>query len=343
MVERRQFTLQVPRSGRQGSDLGWETVEPEYIRAWKSGVDCFRDRTILARGEKYTISIDLTGILRYHRRFWATMKYLHRDKGNLFADRIMKARFPRRPSYNTIAVSTKSREPHCLSVAESAAYDIFVIMNIAAPGCCDFYRASLTGETIEPNVSLTNLQFESALRVWQTDGWPIIQYLNVLDVLKWYESVRPIASQLPDNPMERVIFALFHMSKNDVSPVEVMWLFYAFESLLQTKAGENFSSIVRRLCLLLDVNETQSSLVRKKMRELYDIRSAIVHGGFEVTHPMNDEQIDKRVAGSFIRTTSATDYGHAFLVAAIQKTVLKGWKFPKFDERLDGEPILSDQ
>src|SRR5665647_1338414 len=136
MAERRHFTLEVPRSGRQSTDFQWETVEPAYIDAWKAGRDCFRERTILAKGEKYTVSVDLAGILRRHERFLAAMKYLHRDKGSHFAERIMKTRFPRKASRNTITISTKSKKPHCLAVAESAVYDLFVIMNIAAPGCC---------------------------------------------------------------------------------------------------------------------------------------------------------------------------------------------------------------
>jgi hypothetical protein len=97
------------------------------------------------------------------------------------------------------------------------------------------------------------------------------------------------------NPMERVLFALLHFSKLDASPMEVVWLFYAFESLLQTNTGENFSSIVRRLCLLLEADVAQATLVKRKMRDLYNIRSAIVHGGFEITHPMHDEGLDERV------------------------------------------------
>jgi len=116
----------------------------------------------------------------------------------------------------------------------------------------------------------------------------------------------------------------------------VIWLFYAFESLLQTKAGENFSSIVRRLCLLLKTNKQQSELLKKKMRTLYDIRSAIVHGGFEVTHPMHNELLDERVDDTFGKLLDATDYGHAILLASIQKTIENGWTFPRIEEMIEG-------
>lgn len=75
------------------------------------------------------------------------------------------------------------------------------------------------------------------------------------------------------------------------------------------------------------------------MRGLYDIRSAIIHGGFEVTHPMHEEGLDERVQDSFRKMIIATDYGHAFLVSAIQKTIANGWRFPKFDEVIRGEQV----
>jgi hypothetical protein len=211
------------------------------------------------------------------------------------------------------------------------------MLNISAPGCCDFYKASLIGDKNEPNISLSNTHFESALLVHLEDGWPDIHYLKFENVLTWFSKVRQSGSQLPTNPMERVLFALLHLSKIDMSPMEVVWLFYAFESLLQTRTGENFSSIVKRLCLLLEADSAQSALVKRKMRDLYDIRSAIIHGGFEITHPMHDEGLDKRVQDTFVRMVNATGYGHAFLLSAIQKTIVNGWKFPKFDEVIRGE------
>jgi hypothetical protein len=52
---------------------------------------------------------------------------------------------------------------------------------------------------------------------------------------------------------------------------------------------------------------------------------------------MHDEGLDKRVQRSFARMINATNYGHAFLLSAIQKTIANGWRFPKFDEAIGGE------
>ena len=119
----------------------------------------------------------------------------------------------------------------------------------------------------------------------------------------------------------------------------VIWLFYAFESLLQTKVGENFSAIVSRLCLLLAATEEQARFVKKRMRALYNIRSAVVHGGFEVIHPMHDETLDFRIDDTYSELMKAADWGHAFLLAAIQQTIQNGWLFPHFSESISGAAV----
>ena len=80
-------------------------------------------------------------------------------------------------------------------------------------------------------------------------------------------------------------------------------------------------------------------VLKNKMRDLYDIRSAIVHGGFEVSHPIHNEYLDKRVEQNYLRLSRATDYDHAILVASIQKTILNGWRFPRFEDTITGEPV----
>jgi len=133
------------------------------------------------------------------------------------------------------------------------------------------------------------------------------------------------------------MFALLHLAKLDGEMLSVVWLFYALESLLQTKVGENFGSIVRRLTLLLGLANNEIPTMKKQMRVLYDLRSAIVHGGFEAIHPMKDEAIDKRVDGVFSRLLNATEYGLVVLVAAIQKMAEENWPQLRFDEIIVGD------
>jgi hypothetical protein len=339
-----QFNLVLPNAGRSGSDEGWQTLQPKYVDAWEAATTCLCEHHIVVGSNRYKVLIDWAGTLRHQKRYYSALRYIGRTRRDTTAyiDRLLKARFPERPAHNPIQVESDSTaDAYSLSVAESAVYDSFLIMNIAAPGCCNFYRASLTGHRIEPNISLLNHVFESLVHVALRDTWPPVAFLPLEDVFTWYRSVRPSALQIPSNPMERVLFALFHLCKIDMSPIEVVWLFYAFESLLQTRVGESFSLVVKRLCLLLEADQKRSGIIRKKMRELYDIRSAIVHGGYEVTHPMHDAGLDERVTQTFVRETRAMDYGYALLVAAVQKTITNGWSYPRFSEVIQGEAITT--
>lgn len=338
------YNLVLPSSALVVSDEGWQQLQPEYIKIWRSAVSNLREQVISAGSDKYSVSVDWTRTLQRHRRYYSALRYIHRGSSTKRPDvkRLLKAKFPRRPSQNSIVVYAENVEvPQLLSIAESIVYDVFLIMNIAAPGCCNFYKASLLGDEIEPNVSLFNHAFESLIHVSLREKWPSALFLDLNQVIRWYRTVRQGALQIPANRIERVLFALLHISKIDMSPIEVIWLFYAFESLLQTSIGQNFTLIVKRLCLLLEADDKQSSIVRRRMRELYDFRSAIVHGGYEITHPMHDEGLDKRVMDSFVRETRAIDYGYALLIAAIQKIILNCWTYPIFSEVIDGEPMAA--
>jgi hypothetical protein len=341
MTHSGKFELVLPSGGQTSTDEGWQKYRPAFVNAWESAAVNLRTHKIIVGTDSYLVSVDWTSTLKRQKRYHAALRYIYRDK-TPSVGRLLKARFPQHPARNPIEVSTENaKTPHFLSIAESVVHDAFLTMNIAAPGCCNFYRASLLGDRIEPNVSMSSDIFDSALYVSLKDGWPEIAFLNLSRVVDWYHSVRNGAAQVPSNPMERVLFALLHLSRIDISPVEVVWLFYAFESLLQTRAGENFSSLVKRLCLLLNANEQQSGIVRRRMRDLYDIRSGIVHGGYEISHPMHDSALDKRTDESVMKILRAVDYGHAFLVAAIQKTILNDWRFPTFDEVISGDRLPS--
>jgi hypothetical protein len=97
--------------------------------------------------------------------------------------------------------------------------------------------------------------------------------------------------------------------------------------------------MIYRIITLLELDEKQSKILRSKLRTLYDIRSAIVHGGFEVSHPMHNEVLDRRIDENYERISGAAEYAITTLIAAIQNTIGRGWKFPSFVEKLHGVAI----
>lgn len=325
-------SLVVPGHVRSFGDDNWRTTESAYVDAWKAAVDLLKERQVSVNGITYSVKIDWTPLLRRYERHYSAMAYIDRRKDKDLSASVALAKFPRRASRIRVVTQSNSKEgKNFESVVESVLYDVFLIMNIAAPGCCNFYRAKLIGDQRTTEVSLSGGEFELCIlpsrRRRQTAG-----FVPVGRVVEWYQSVRPSAGQLPANSTERAMFALLHRAKLNDEMLAVVWLFYAFESLLQTKVGENFSSIVRRLVLVLGATIKDIPAMKKEMRALYDLRSAIVHGGFEAIHPMQDEILDNRVDKVFGQLLHANEYGLVLLLAAIQKMAEANWRELRFDE-----------
>ncbi|MDJ0514105.1 MAG: HEPN domain-containing protein [Methyloceanibacter sp.] len=341
------FFLVVPNYGRSGSDDAWETIDAGYIELWGAACDLLAKSSWNLDGNLIEVQIDWRPLLARHKRSYAVMKKLTsvpRDARASDSFHRILEEFPRRPSRVRATVSLQDDSSKVMKnlgpqILENLLHDVFLAMNISQPGSCDFYGARITNTEYPTDVSLSNTNFDSSLDVSLHHGWPRISTLELTDVARWYRSVHSDLAQIPNNPMERALFAVLHMAKIDATAVSVVWLFYAFESLLQTKPGENFATMVARICLLLDANASQASLVKKQMRSLYNTRSAIVHGGYEVIHPMHNEILDDRVDDVYGRLVELTRWGQAFLLACIQRTIQNGWLFPRFSEVLDGEPI----
>jgi len=330
----------VPSSTRSFGDENWRTTEAAYIDAWKAAIALLADRKVALNGATYIVKIDWTPLLRRHEQHFSAMEYVEEGVTKKSTPRALLAslnRFPRKPSRIRVAVHSTSKGAKSLvGIAESVIHDIFLIMNIAAPGSCNLYKATLLDGKETNEISLSSSQFELCVlpsrRRKQTAG-----FVSVEKVTAWYDLVRPAAGQIPGNSTERAMFALLHMAKLSDEMLAVLWLFYALESLLQTKVGENFSAIVRRLRLILGDTINDAPLMKREMRTLYDLRSSIVHGGFEAIHPMQDESLDARVEKVFGRLMDANDYGFVLLVAAIQKMVEANWPQLRFDEVVVGE------
>jgi hypothetical protein len=327
------YILVIRKTGRSASDEGWETIEPVHVKLWECAATLLTERKTIHKEQSFTIHFDWSPMIKRQRRHLAAMNYFFTGREKSLDERARKAGFPTSPT----RVAVRSQD---FNIAQNVIHDLFLIMNLAGPGCFDLYGASLLRDgRHNTDISLSNYHFEAALLVQASDKWPISRILDLSKVIAWYDAVRTGASQIPQNQMEKVLFALLHISKSDTSPMVVIWLFYAFESMLQTRVGENFSAIVSRIALLLNADKEQTQLIRKRIRALYDVRSAIVHGGFEVIHPMHDGSLDKRADDDFGDLIQALNYGYALLLASVQEVIERGWRFPIFDEMIRGHAI----
>lgn len=209
---------------------------------------------------------------------------------------------------------------------ESYLYDLFIALNLALPGAANFFNVTVekVGLGQPERLDLSAYYFETAFR--SRDQWPTLQFIDPQTVSVWFNRVRTGFGQIPDSPVERAMFAMLHVCRSSGRPEDIVWLFYAFESLFQTRVGENYSALHERVCLLLQPDSAQEKHLRKNMRAMYDFRSAFVHGGLQIIHPMHNEVMDKRVEKSYGTIVELSQYGTKLLLACLQRYIQENWR-----------------
>jgi hypothetical protein len=222
---------------------------------------------------------------------------------------------------------------------ETYLYDLFLILNLTLPGSAEFHNITIrrSGYPTD-NLCLSSYAWWDAYQ--EKDQWPLLNSIDPRTVVAWYYSIRRGFAQVPETPIERAIFALFHVCQSDGRPEDMIWLFYGFESFFQTRVGENFSALVDRLILILRPNNEQEKQLRKQLREMYEFRSSFVHGGLSVIHPMHREDMDKRIDAQYRRITELSKYGSRLLLACLQRYIQNGWHEVHY--RTIAEPISGE-
>jgi len=218
---------------------------------------------------------------------------------------------------------------------ESHLYDLFIILNLALPGAADFLNVSVepVGAGQRDRLELSAYYFQIAFR--NSAQWPILRSIDPQTVLSWYSQVRNGFGQVPDTPVERAMFALLHVCRSSGRPEDLVWLFYAFESLFRTRIGENYSSLLERVRLLLEPDSEQEKQLRKNLRAMYDFRSSFVHGGLQVIHPMHNETMDPRVEDRYGTTVELSQYGTRLLLACLQRYINENWREVKYKTAIE--------
>ena len=213
---------------------------------------------------------------------------------------------------------------------ENALYDLFVILNLALPSAADFRTVLLeqTGPTPHGPLLLSAYYLDDYFA--RSLPWPKLARLDLETVDSWYKRVRNGVGQVPETPVERAIFALLHICRSSGRPEDIVWIFYGFESLFQTRAGENLNALLDRIALLLEPNEEQRKYLKEQLRSMYEYRSSFVHGGLQVVHPMHSDSVDPRSQAKYGHIVDLSVFGTRLLVACLQRYVAENWLVVRF-------------
>jgi hypothetical protein len=223
---------------------------------------------------------------------------------------------------------------------EQFLYEAFLTMNLAAPGSADFRSPRTAATTKEMvNLDLSSHLLEHAWVQSLRNGWPKIKPVPLSRTKAWLNSFQIGLRQRADSRMERALFALLHLSRRQVDdPATLIWLAHALEALYGTPKSAIVESLRRRICEVLQVPAERQKAVRKSISRFYDARSAFVHGNFPITHPHENEVLDKAIDQYRAEIIELIDFTSAIVIATIQLHIIKGWKEILFQEKWAGLP-----
>lgn len=218
------------------------------------------------------------------------------------------------------------------------------MMNLASPGCCSFYGAAIKGDSRSNEISLSNNCFEWAWSSSLDRGWNTVDAINLETVATWYKALGLGLRQRAEARIERALFCLLHVARNDtLHPDNVVWLAHGLEALFETSSERSQNSLITRCSKLLAPPEKKEKEIRDRLRAFYSLRSSFVHGGFPITHPQRNELFDHSIEEEHGRIMDSMDAGASMLVGSIQQLIRNGWKELRYSETFSPVTISNNQ
>jgi hypothetical protein len=205
---------------------------------------------------------------------------------------------------------------------ELALYDSFICANLALPGVLDLFGAKIPASSknnLPTDLNLSSYNFE----FWWVESlrgkFPKLRRLPLKQVREWYALTGIGGRSRAQNGLERAVFCLFHLCRSNNYVDGLIWVFHALEALLETRVGENLSGMLRRISLLIELTDRDRKSLKKHLRRAYDIRSAFVHGGYEIPHPIHSEVIDPEIGKAYGEGLDLQQFGMSLILSLLQQ------------------------
>jgi len=303
-----------PLLGRPHSDES-NTIDPVHSSAWDVLPTLSPRRYLTNSGEVYV------------KGDWSAASVLGQANytGDFTLDHI------------NVGIKIKSIEGKILdksanSFAKQYITDIFLSMNLAAPGCCNLSLSGIVGDR-EPD-HLYNDLFDSSWIISLRKGWPHISNLGLKHVWSWLEAIQFLNKQTAQSPVEKAIFCLLQISsKGMTTPEDLIWHAHALEALYGNPTPP-LGILKERIKKFLEIPSDGTKQMNKGLRTFYDLRNAFVHGGFQISHLFCDEKLDSQVEKQQTRLMNGCELIFVIVLATIQKLIIAGHSSLAFKEQI---------
>lgn len=220
-------------------------------------------------------------------------------------------------------------------------YEIFLVANLSSPGCFNLYRSYIKVPSLDPEkdpfaqteLQLSEYLFEMAWHDAQETPWLKIGFLPFHEVSSWYQHLKLRFRQVAKSNIEKVLFALLHLGRRTyLEPEATLWIASALEAIYDPPHGSSFQFLNKRISTLFGLNEKQQGIMKRGLREFYNVRNSFAHGGGVICHPIADESLDSEINEITSDVLSVNDFASAILLGTIQELIRKKVVEIKFDE-----------
>lgn len=340
-----QFRIFTRDVGWEISDEGWREIDADHLCRWKQLQKELSGREYELKGNRYIIEIDFSALIYDLNHRYVLMKRIYDNKDTTAVSEFNQDTMSLPAQVHVIGPPNSFQHYHSKTLLSMVFYQVFLAMNLSAPGSCNLYSTYIInhpveisgiGTEIREEIGLHGRAFESTLYEADTYPWLKPGTLPLVSTYEWVERAVPAGIVVARDTPAKVLFALLNLTKSEIGPTSLIWVFYILETLFDCKPGENFTILASRIAILLDLEVPEATVLRKRLRELYDVRSAFVHGGLRVTHPIMDDYFDAEAEENLWRFIPLNDFGVSVIVCALQNIIQRGWRYPLFSEQLTG-------
>ncbi|WP_252254340.1 HEPN domain-containing protein [Clostridium sp. ZBS12] len=211
--------------------------------------------------------------------------------------------------------------------------DIFLALQISQPGRFDFLKIRLFVDNIEKETSYYNKILTSAIteniRIYSNKTIKTVEFNKVW---KWLTEQKDFWNEVPDDKVG-IFLNYFRYFNYDKSPLAIIWISMALESILVTNEKFSKSQLNGKLKIILDRYYTDDE-VDKNVNYFYKFRSKIVHGKQRLFRPTILHDALDSVAKIDEELSKSGEFGYIAMILCLHLMIEKNSNDLKFNEKI---------
>jgi hypothetical protein len=226
--------------------------------------------------------------------------------------------------------------------AAVALQQLYLVMNIAVPGSCQFIDAKCLGDEalcFDPP-SLDATPFMDAYLYSSNTQWPNLSHMEVAQVWHWLDQLKTSQTETAILAINRVMFGLLELgySQFGLSDRDANLIYGLLELLTSTEPGKNYTLLRKRTALILgDINDDgQFAHALYQLKKQHNKGERPFRRQALKVHDYSEERL------RHLRIhNSPVEEGLAVIVATLQQLCTHLGSGYRFNENVSTEPIIS--